>query len=390
MNNSYTNDSHSEEKEEEDMELYPNSLNNSNSNFNNEINNMNYDNESIYPNEYIKNEYNFCDSKKHKTIIDYLNINSDEYRKNKMSQKIRLMLYGLTSLSQSNIDEICYLSWFYSQKLSHKKLSTIVQIIVYKIIKKYNIKSISLKDLKNKINFRYKTYLKNEKLFPELDNNKNINISTNININSTNEIQNKNSHHKNNIVCNNIYCIKIPNKSNYSDSVYNFITKFIKTLKEKSQSNKIKLRGKKENKNNIIIEKIYEKFKTEEKNIKELYCNPIFFELNKCQKQCKCFIYNNKRTSSDNNNEKALNGDIIDLKEEKEKILSDENIFGDYFKDKINSDILGLGMIKYFIDKNKIIILSYKIIKEIFNFSIHQIKKSISYINLYNNYINNL
>ena len=395
MNDFHTNDSLSENIKEEDMEDYPNSLNNSNSNFNNEINSMYNGNETIYANEYVKNEYNFYQSQKHKTIIDYLNINSDEYKKNKMSQKIKLMLYGLHSLSQSNIDEICYLSWYYSQKLSHKKLSTIVQIIVYKIIKKYNIKSISLKDLKNKLNFRYKTYLKNEKLFPELDNHKNISIitnTTNTNTKSNKDIQNKNSHHKFNIISNNIYCLKIPNISNYSDSVYNSTKKYIKTLKEKSQSqtNKIKLKGKKGNKNNMIIEKIFEKFKNDENNVKELYCNPIIFELNKCQEQCKCYIYNDKRNSSDIYNDETINGNIINLKEENEKKLSDENNFENYFKDKINSDILGLGMIKYFIDKNKIIILSYNIIKEIFNCNIHQVKKSILYINLYNKYINNI
>ena len=394
MNDYHTNDSFSEDKEEEDMEDYPNSLNNSNSNFNDEINNMYSDSGTIYHNEYVKKEYNFYDSKRPKTIIDYLNFNSEEYRKNKMSQKIKLMLYGLTSLSQSNIDEICYLSWFYSQKLSHKKLSTIVQIIVYKIIKKYNIKSITLKDLKSKINFRYKTYLKNEKLFPELDNhNNNMQISINtINTNAKKDILNKNSHHKNNIINNNIYYIKIPNNPNYSDSVYNSTKKYIKILKEKSQRqpNKIKLKGKKGNKNNMIIEKIFEKFKTDENNLNELYFNPVIFELNKCQEQCKCFIYNNKRTSSDNNNDEIINGNTINLKEENEKILSDENIFEDYFKDKINCEILGLGMIKYFIDNNKIIILSYNIIKEIFNCNIHQVKKSIDYINLYNKEINNI
>ena len=395
MNDFHTNDSFSENKEEEDMEDYPNSLNNSNSNFNNEINSIYNGNEKVYANEYIKNEYNFYDCKKPKTIIDYLNINSDEYRKNKMSQKIKLMLYGLNSLSQSNIDEICYLSWYYSQKLSHKKLSTIVQIIVYKIIKKYNIKSISLKDLKRKLNFRYKTYLKNEKLFPELDNYKKISISTistNTNANTNKDIPNKNSYQKNNIISNNIYCIKIQSTPNYSESVFNSTQKYIKTLKEKSQShsNKIKLKGKKGNKNNMFVEKIFEKFKTDENNVKELYCSPIIFELNKCQEQCKFFIYNNKRTSSDNCNDETINGNIINLKEENEKILSDENIFEGYFKDKINSDILGLGMIKYFIDKNKIIILSYNIIKEIFNCNIHQVKKSILHINLYNKYINNI
>ena len=112
-------------------------------------------------------------------------------------------------------------------------------------------------------------------------------------------------------------------------------------------------------------------------------------ELNNCQEQCKFFIYNYKQNSSDFKLDSSFNNKIINLKEEEETNISNENKFNDYFKNKICCDILGLGMIKYFIDKNKIIVLSYKILKEIFNCNISQVKKSIVYIKLYINNINN-
>ena len=348
-------------------------------------------NETINENEDYNNGHNQnylfnFEGKKPRTIIDYLNINSDEYKKQKMYQKIKAMLNNLTSLSRIYVDEICYITWLYSQKLPKKKLSTIVPIIVYKIILKYNIESVSLKDLKDKINFKYKTYFKNEKLFTEL--NECINKNKKINRDSFNYI--------------NKYNFK---NQNYSELVYNSVTNHIKKIKEKSQthSNIIKIKGKtkpkknykekinieNKDKNNEIIENIIGKLKMEDNNIDELYCSPLNFELNNCQEQCKFLIFNYNRNSSNPILDKSFTDKIINLNEEEETNLSSENKFNDYFKNKIGCDILGLGMIKYFIDKNNIIILSYKILKEIFNYNTCQIKKSIFYIELYIKYINN-
>ena len=394
MNNIDTNSSCFEEKEEEDDNYHETSQNDSNPMQYNK--DFEYINNETYVNEFTKyNQYNFCTGKRPRNTIDYFNMNSDEYKKSKMEQKIKLMLIKLTSLTKSNIDEICYLTRFYSKKFPHKKLNTIVPIIVYKIIKKYNIKTITLKDLKNKINFSYKTYFQNEKLFSELN--------SYINKNTNNCTSNKINNNNNNIYKNLVY-IKTPS---YSELVYNSVIKHIKIIKEKSQNNlninklKTKKRNKKnsdngqnvesEEKNNKVIEQIIEKFSKDENNIKELYSSPLIFELNNCQEQCKNFIFNNQRTSSDNNfDKKEINNNIINIKEEDEKKLSDENMFDDYFKDKIDFEILGLGMIKYFIDKNKIIILSYRNLKEISNCNIYQVKKSILYIKLYINYINNI
>jgi len=392
MDNIYEDNSNLEEIDNEDEIYQKTSQNDSNSmifNGNNYINNEDY-----YKNEFIDNGnnkicfYNFGNKKPH-NIIDYLNINSDEYKKYKLYQKVKSMLINLKPLSKAYVEEICHLSWIYSKKLSHKKLSTIVPIIVYKIIKKYNIETISLKDLKKKINFSYKAYFQNEKLFTEL--NANLNLNKN---------KSKDS----------IYKITYNLKTqSYSELVYNSVIKYIKAIKEKSQSslNIIKIKGKKslpknnknklndgnKEENNKIIEELFKKLSKEEQDVDKLYCSPFIFELNNCQKQCKIFIYNNKRTSSDYYIDKSMkNNKLINLKEENEDetILSDENKFNEYFKNKIGSDILGLGMIKYFIDKNNVIILSYKILRELFNCNIYQVKKSILYIKLYANYINNI
>ena len=388
MNSISSSNYNSQENEEEDEkgQSHKTSSNDFNSiQYEDEINYT--DKETVYVNEYNNNASNnfyYFENKKPKNILDYVNVNSDEYKKYKMSQKIKLMLHKLPNFPKCYIDEICNLSWFYSKKLSRKRLSTIVPIIVYKIITKYNINYISLKDLKDKINFRYKSYFKNEKLFTEL------------NTNLTKIQKDK--------VLSDIKTGIIKNQK-YSELVYNSVKNYIKKIKEKGQTqrNIIKIRSQKINhnksrskniienkdKNNKIIESLFNQLSNEDKELEELYYSPFNSELNNCQDQCKILIYNNNIIFSDNNI-KQNNNKIISLKEEEEEEikLSGENNFIDYFKNKICSDILGLGMIKYFIDKNKIIILSYRILKEIFNCNINKVKKSILYIKLYIKLIN--
>ena len=331
--------------------------------------------------------YNFL-NKKQRNSIDYLNINEEDYQKKVCYKKINFMLKGLNSLSNDIINEISFLSWYYSKKLPNKKLSIIVPIITYKIIKKYNIKNVTLKELKEKLNFRRKTYFKNEKLFDEL----NMNL-----------IQNKSNNKfkfKNNI--NNI----ISKKQAYSELVLSSITKYIKLMKEKidTQPNLIKYKNNKHiiNKGSIMNEKLYyetieslfDKISNNENKTKELYSNPILLELNNCLEQCKSFIYNNKQISKENNikieqmSETNFTNQTINLIEESDKKSYDENNFNEYFENKIDNDNFGLALIKYFIDKNDNIGLSFNKMKEIFNCNICQIKKSILLIKEFINYIN--
>ena len=331
--------------------------------------------------------YNFL-NKKQRNSIDYLNINEEDYQKKVCYKKINFMLKGLNSLSNDIINEISFLSWYYSKKLPNKKLSIIVPIITYKIIKKYNIKNVTLKELKEKLNFRRKTYFKNEKLFDEL----NMNL-----------IQNKSNNKfkfKNNI--NNI----ISKKQAYSELVLSSITKYIKLMKEKidTQPNLIKYKNNKLiiNKGSIMNEKLYyetieslfDKISNNENKTKELYSNPILLELNNCLEQCKSFIYNNKQISKENNikieqmSETNFTNQTINLIEESDKKSYDENNFNEYFENKIDNDNFGLALIKYFIDKNDNIGLSFNKMKEIFNCNICQIKKSILLIKEFINYIN--
>ena len=401
MDNFNLDRSNSEEKEED--EIYKKtSPNDSNSIL---LEENDYSSEDNYENQYTHSGinkicyYNFNNSKP-KNIIDYFNFNSEEYKKYKIYQRVKMILSKLNGFHNSYIEEICYLSWYYLKKLSHKKLSTIVPIITYKIILKYNIKSITLKDLKNNINFKCKKYFKNEKLFTELNSVLNQKEKIYENIYSTKSTENNlnNSHDKK------IYNIKT---QKYSDLVYNSVKNSINKIKEKSQYdlNIIKMRGKKiiqkngnnkigvenKNKDNVIIEKMIEQLSNEDKNINEMYCSPFNYELNNCLEQCMIFIYNKKQISSDDNNITQLNNKVINIKEEeKEKIIFNEDKFNKYFENKICSDILGLGLIKYFIDKNKILILSFNSLKKIFNCNIYQVKKSIFLIKLYNKYISNI
>jgi hypothetical protein len=386
MNNIDTNSSNIEENEIEDYSQNGNS---------NSVFSDNKSNEISYINEFYNGInkpniiYNFW-NKKQRNIIDYLNINDDEYKKQQCFKKINFMLKGLNSLPNDIINEIVYYSWYYFKKLSNKKLSTIVPIITYKIIKKYDIKSVSLKDLKQNLNFCYKTYFQNEKLFNELNS----------------SAKNKENNFKFN---NNINNIIISKKQSFSELVLGSITKYIDLAKDKIQiqPNIIKFRNNKKRKDNNydneklnkvksdykIIESLFSKISKNENNAKELYSNPAILELNNCLMQCKSLIYNNKQVCIEKDeltSETNMTNQTINLIEDNDKKLYDENTFNKYFENKIDSDNLGLGLLKYFVDKNKNISLSYKKMQKLFNCSIYQIKKSILYINEYINYINKI
>ena len=380
MNNIDTISSYSEQ-----IEISPKLSNDSISNFS-EKNSIYKDNEISYINEFYNgrnNGINFYDfaTKKQRNKIDYLNISDEEYKKQKCYKKISLMLNGLNELSKNILDEIVYLSWYYYKKLSNKRLTTIVPIITYKILQKYDIQTVSLKDLKTKINFSYKKYFKNEKLFGELNSVVRLKMSS------------KNYKYNNNIN-NIIYSIKQP----YSELVFNSFSKYINLLKDKSQKpvSTVKINKKKlsRNKNNKLIESLYTKISKDENDINELYTNPTIIELNKCLDECKSLIYNAKKICTDNNKDELMSetnatNQTINLKEENEKIYW-ENTFNNFFQNKIDKDILALGLVKYLIDKSEIISLSYKKMNDIFNCSIYKIKKAILYITDYFNYINKI
>ena len=382
MNNIDTNSSNIEENEIEDYSQNVNS---------NSIFSDNKSNEISYINEFYNGGnnqniiYNFG-NKKQRNIIDYLNINDEEYKRQQCYKKINFMIKGLNSLPNDIINEIVYYSWYYFKKLSNKKLSTIVPIITYKIIKKYNIKSVSLKDLKQNINFSYKTYFQNEKLFSEMNS----------------VVKNKENNFKFN---NNINNIIISKKQTFSELVLGSINKYIDLAKDKIQihPNIIKFQSNKRQKDNNklnkkksdykLIESLFSKISKNENNTKELYSNPVILELNNCLMQCKSLIYNNIQVFVEKDelmSETNMTNQTINLIEENEKKLYDENTFNKFFENKIDNDNLGLGLLKYFVDKNENISLSYKKMQKIFNCSIYQIKKSILYINEYINYINKI
>lgn len=382
MNNIDTNSSNIEENEIEDYSQNVNS---------NSIFSDNKSNEISYINEFYNGGnnqniiYNFG-NKKQRNIIDYLNINDEEYKRQQCYKKINFMIKGLNSLPNDIINEIVYYSWYYFKKLSNKKLSTIVPIITYKIIKKYNIKSVSLKDLKQNINFSYKTYFQNEKLFSEMNS----------------VVKNKENNFKFN---NNINNIIISKKQSFPELVLGSINKYIDLAKDKIQihPNIIKFQSNKRQKDNNklnkkksdykLIESLFSKISKNENNTKELYSNPVILELNNCLMQCKSLIYNNIQVFVEKDelmSETNMTNQTINLIEENEKKLYDEKTFNKFFENKIDNDNLGLGLLKYFVDKNENISLSYKKMQKIFNCSIYQIKKSILYINEYINYINKI
>ena len=373
----------------EQNEINQNILNDySNSVLSDEDDNNKYD-ENSYINEienYTNNRatYNFEVKKKY-NVIDYLNFNEDESKKQQCYKKIEQILNELNkTLPRNIITQIIFQSYNYQMKYPRKRLTTIVPIVTYRILKKNNIKTVSLKDLKTKLNFKRKTYFKNEKLFREPSPDVEHKI-LNLKYISQNTI---NINHK---------------KQNYSELVLCSLTKYIKKIKDKIQLNinvikpkKNKISNSKELShnqkisNNQTIITIYNKISENEKSIKELYYNPVTAELDNCLKQCKSFIYNfnNKEESTSDTN---ITYPTINIREDDGGKIHDENSFNNFFESKIDNDNLALGLLKYFIDENNVISLSYQKLKEILNCNIYRIKKSILYIKQYfNNYINNI
>ena len=346
----------------EQNEINQNILNDYSNSVLSEEDNINKYDENSFINEinnYSNNKtnYNFEVKKKYNTI-DYLNFNEDESKKQQCYKKIEQILNELNKkLPRNIITQIIFHSYNFQKKFPRKQLATIVPIVTYKILKKNNIKTISLKDLKTKLNFKCKTYFKNEKLFSELNPNTEHKI-LNLKYNNKNTI---NINHKN---------------KNYSELVLNSLIKYIKKIKDKIylNINVIKPKNKKiSNKKELIEQKIsnneaiitiYNKISENEKNTKEIYYNPVIEELDNCLKQCKSFIYNfnNKEESTSETN---ITYPTINIKEDDGGKIHYENSFNNFFENKIDNDNLALGLLKYFIDENNVISLSYQKLKDI-------------------------
>ena len=143
------------------MDSYSYTNNTENSDILNEENYY-YPNDNILVNESIKLDMNnnFILNHKIKNSLDLLNLNDSNYENYKLSQKIlnKIKIFNFDNKINNEIISIC---------LANKKsmnLNYLLEIVIYKIIKKYNF-DITIKELKEKINFKISHYLKyNNKL----------------------------------------------------------------------------------------------------------------------------------------------------------------------------------------------------------------------------------
>jgi hypothetical protein len=143
------------------MDSYSYTNNTDNSDILNEENYY-YPNDNILVNESIKLDMNnnFILNHKIKNSLDLLNLNDSNYENYKLSQKIlnKIKIFNFDNKINNEIISIC---------LTNKKLMNLnylLEIVIYKIIKKYNF-DITIKELKEKINFKISHYLKyNNKL----------------------------------------------------------------------------------------------------------------------------------------------------------------------------------------------------------------------------------
>ena len=143
------------------MDSYSYTNNTENSDILNEENYY-YPNDNILVNESIKLDMNnnFILNHKIKNSLDLLNLNDSNYENYKLSQKIlnKIKIFNFDNKINNEIISICLIN----KKLMN--LNYLLEIVIYKIIKKYNF-DITIKELKEKINFKISHYLKyNNKL----------------------------------------------------------------------------------------------------------------------------------------------------------------------------------------------------------------------------------
>lgn len=389
---------------------------------------------------------NFFYKGKPKTSLDYLKINSTEYKYFQMQKKVKNLLREL-NLSKSLEEEICHLSYHYSISLNkRKKLSTIVPIILYKLLKKYNNKNYTLKDLKQKINFKYKTYFRNEKLFQIFDQNQ-ITLKHNLEKENTNEqyigkVKNelnkcflllKSTYHQQNekYGCN---CFGYRENGNKRISLLKHKTK----RESKKSKNKIfndsndfgnlnciNTKNYSERELHLII-KMSDQLIINEKIVEKIYIEPVILELENCQELCIQFINDNSKNINISLNEYKGNNETslikyLDINEvntsqstcystsislcanlslnniknmeninEKEIIVEhnkeETNYFAEFFKEQIDCYSLAISLIKFFVNNNEKLRITYKTMEQCFNIQRIKIKKGI---NLIKSYISN-
>lgn len=398
-------------------------------NYYNNYNDVSYVNQNFpKPINNIKTNHFFFNNKRRpRTSLDILKINSIEYKRFLMNLKIKKMLKEL-NLSKSLEDEVCHLCFLFTNKLLiRKKLTTIVPVILYKILKKYNNKTYSLKDLKQKINFKYKTYFKNEKLFPIFDHNQ-ILLKNNL----KNAISNE--QYINSLKIDLSKCFQklkntyLTQKQKYgingfrSNCSCNY-NKGISLLKNKrrrienigNENLKFNLNTLQKKEFRLII-RMSDKLIINEKIVEKVFIEPVIEELENCKESCNQFINENntiiqlcpdkqerevedqtatinnnykfsnqsKSTYSSNNNSANISFNFGKI-DKIEKNIGQVN-FAEFFKEKIDTYSLAISLIKYLSDSFHQIKISYKVIQECFDIGMIKIINGKNLIKSFINY----
>jgi len=278
-----------------------------------------YSNDNILVNEQIKINMNnnFISNHKYKNSIELLNLNNSNYDNYKLSQKIlnKIKIFNFDKKINDEIISIC---------LANKKLlnlNYLIEIVIYKIIKKYNF-DISIKDLKEKINFSISHYLK-----------------------------------YNNII--NIY-----NEYNFKNIMMNLIKNNIQKLIKISKIKQRIFVKQKKKKTNLISFK---------KNGINLFNNfqDVEYELKNIENMCLNVINN------------SIKNKEINLIEKINYLDNNINNFEKFFSGKICPKILSISLIKYFIQEYSSFNITLSNLHEIFSISISSISKGIKLINKY-------
>lgn len=257
--------------------------------------------------------------RKPNNTLDYLKYKSEEYLQWKLKEKI-IGKINLLKLSDKYINEIYEICERYYKKID-VRISDIISIVTYKVIKKYNL-HISHSELFEKL---------------ELDKSKYLKHANKITLGNTGMIESTNDEEM-------LYT--------YSKNLYNNITYMMNRLADYYKQNPKSFKLQSEEQIDRILEEVRFKFNY------------------------------NKDSDLVIKNTKGIYSDVINLMEESKIEAKDmvyDNSFYQSFNNKILNETLTAGLIKYLLKKRGVVV-NLKTFKELFNVSPSSISKSIKLI----------
>jgi hypothetical protein len=316
------------------------------------------DEEELVPEySYIKAE-NYNPTKRPSNALDYMKFNSEDYLKYKFERRVREQIKGI-NLDERIIKEIMELSYFYYKKLKSRefqeqggslKVSDIIAIVTYKLIKKHSLPFTHGQIYEN-LKLDKKKYLKFSNLFSfgdinineikveELEETVSKNYAT-----SYNDFYDENSNFQNFHAQQNLKL----EKEKFYTKIFNYLNYMINSLSEICKYNPsiLKLQiGKNEEINlNQNLNKFLDNFKFD-KNLKK----------ENIQSNTQLELISNNKIPNLNFTDNLTN--LQEIKLEAKRLIYEHHIdidFFNFFNNKFLIEIISAGIIKVFLERKGI------------------------------------